>query len=338
MGELIVTITTWDKPNYELFDGESQNYRIQEYLINEPGIFCRNGENETFFDQNISRKDGVRTLFNVRIDDGQFVIGDKDKIEDLWIQSKNEQQIRQNDVIKLGKKVLKVLSISNENNLHLTHYQNVASQIENVEASLFESSNMCRICLGHTCNTSNPLLSLCRCCGSTKYVHYDCLKTWLFGKMQAKQTQYCTEINAKSVRCEICQSFYPSIVYTGTNVLALYNLENLKYHVVLEDIENQTILVLNFKDLTTLTVGRGHESNVKISEITISRTHLAFVVRNDKLYIEDKNSKFGTLIKLQKARRIEKNETLFLQSGRSRIMIKHKAKPKRCALLCNFLE
>lgn len=28
MGELIVTITTWDKPNYELFDGESQNYRI----------------------------------------------------------------------------------------------------------------------------------------------------------------------------------------------------------------------------------------------------------------------------------------------------------------------
>ncbi|CAK66556.1 unnamed protein product (macronuclear) [Paramecium tetraurelia] len=338
MGELIVTITTWDKPNYELFDGESQNYRIQEYLINEPGIFCRNGENETFFDQNLSRKDGVRTLFNVRIDDGQFVIGDKDKIEDLWIQSKNEQQIRQNDVIKLGKKVLKVLSISNENNLHLTHYQNVASQIENVEASLFESSNMCRICLGHTCNTSNPLLSLCRCCGSTKYVHYDCLKTWLFGKMQAKQTQYCTEINAKSVRCEICQSFYPSIVYTGTSVLALYNLENLKYHVVLEDIENQTILVLNFKDLTTLTVGRGHESNVKISEITISRTHLAFVVRNEKLYIEDKNSKFGTLIKLQKARRIEKNETLFLQSGRSRIMIKHKAKPKRCALLCNFLE
>ena len=72
MGELIVTITTWDKPNYELFDGESQNYRIQEYLINEPGIFCRNGVNETFFDQNICKKDGVRTLFNVRIDDGSI--------------------------------------------------------------------------------------------------------------------------------------------------------------------------------------------------------------------------------------------------------------------------
>lgn len=72
MGELIVTITTWDKPNYELFDGESQNYRIQEYLIDEPGMFCRNGENETFFDQNMSRKDGVRILFNLRIDDGSI--------------------------------------------------------------------------------------------------------------------------------------------------------------------------------------------------------------------------------------------------------------------------
>ncbi|CAD8124677.1 unnamed protein product [Paramecium sonneborni] len=138
MGELIVTITTWDKPNYELFDGESQNYRIQEYLIDEPGMFCRNGENETFFDQNMSRKDGVRILFNLRIDDGQFVIGDKDQIEDLWIQSKNEQQIRQNDVIKLGKKVLKVLNISNENNLHLTHYQNLIQIICKYQQNLMQ--------------------------------------------------------------------------------------------------------------------------------------------------------------------------------------------------------
>lgn len=34
MGELEVTVTTWDKQNYELFDGESENHRVKNFVIN----------------------------------------------------------------------------------------------------------------------------------------------------------------------------------------------------------------------------------------------------------------------------------------------------------------
>ena len=38
----------------------------------------------------------------------------------------------------------------------------------------------CRYCLmSDTCNISEPLISPCHCCGSSKYVHKTCLEKWL---------------------------------------------------------------------------------------------------------------------------------------------------------------
>lgn len=45
-------------------------------------------------------------------------------------------------------------------------------------------------------------------------------------------------------------------------------------------------------------IGRNSVSHVVMKEISVSRTHCAFIYRNRQLYISDKNSKFGTLIRL----------------------------------------
>ena len=45
--------------------------------------------------------------------------------------------------------------------------------------------------------------------------------------------------------------------------------------------------------------GRGHETDVRITDITVSRQHAILNYSNEKFYIKDNNSKFGTLILLQ---------------------------------------
>lgn len=55
------------------------------------------------------------------------------------------------------------------------------------------NDNICRICLSNNCNIKNPLLSICNCCGSTKYVHFDCLKSWFKCKVKMKKNEYYIE-------------------------------------------------------------------------------------------------------------------------------------------------
>ena len=129
-------------------------------------------------------------------------------------------QIRQNDIIKLGKKQFKVLSINNQLT-ETSHYETFGSLLEgHYDSIAFDPTEsdrkQCRVCLSCSYNPQNPLISPCRCMGSTKYIHYECLKRWLDGKMQMRQCPpYAIEINSKSVRCEICLAFYPPCINLG---------------------------------------------------------------------------------------------------------------------------
>lgn len=43
-------------------------------------------------------------------------------------------------------------------------------------------------------------------------------------------------------------------------------------------------------------IGRGHESDVRISDISVSRVHAKLCFENGDFYIEDYGSKFGSLV------------------------------------------
>jgi len=68
---------------------------------------------------------------------------------------------------------------------------------------------------------------------------------------------------------------------------------------VLESVSNNTskvIHVVNFAETEEIKIGRGHDADVRITDISVSRLH-AVVRKNSKgyFYLVDNNSKFGTL-------------------------------------------
>ena len=64
-------------------------------------------------------------------------------------------------------------------------------------------------------------------------------------------------------------------------------------------------------------LGRGHESEVRINDISVSRCHAIIKCKKDGFYIEDNLSKFGTIVLLKDKMRLAEDHTAAVQVGRS---------------------
>ena len=52
-------------------------------------------------------------------------------------------------------------------------------EIKSLEQPMLTEEDNCRICLKAENSTENPLLSVCVCKGSVRFVHFICLRKWL---------------------------------------------------------------------------------------------------------------------------------------------------------------
>jgi hypothetical protein len=66
-------------------------------------------------------------------------------------------------------------------------------------------------------------------------------------------------------------------------------------------------------------LGRGHESDVRVSDISVSRCHalVKFNESTGRFYLEDNLSKFGTLVLAKGSIELEPEMTKAVQIGRS---------------------
>jgi pSer/pThr/pTyr-binding forkhead associated (FHA) protein len=64
-------------------------------------------------------------------------------------------------------------------------------------------------------------------------------------------------------------------------------------------------------------LGRGHESQVRINDISVSRCHAIIKCKPDGFYVEDNTSKFGTIILLKNKLRLKAHHTMAVQVGRT---------------------
>jgi len=86
----------------------------------------------------------------------------------------------------------------------------------------------------------------------------------------------------------------------------------------LEKNSSRTIHILGFSDeKKTFNMGRGHESEVRVNDISVSRCHAIIKYQSDGIFIEDNRSKFGTLVLLKDAHPLAKDSTAAFQIGRS---------------------
>jgi len=67
----------------------------------------------------------------------------------------------------------------------------------------------------------------------------------------------------------------------------------------------------------TFKLGRGHESEVRVNDISVSRCHAIIKYKPDGFYIEDNISKFGTIVLVKEKLPLEQDCTKAVQIGRT---------------------
>lgn len=187
------------------------------------------------------------------------------------------------------------------------------------------ATKQCRICLmdGVDDPDADPLLAPCLCKGSIQHVHLGCLRYWLQGKLAASTELKDNSFNYVPPQCELCKCELPTdIVKDSSQRQPLIDLPHTAApYIVLEAQDKhktqQLLHVVSLADGKVMRVGRSHDSNVRVSDVSISRLHATIRFENGAFLLEDNKSKFGTLLALRGPRRIELGETLTLQSGRT---------------------
>lgn len=77
------------------------------------------------------------------------------------------------------------------------------------------------------------------------------------------------------------------------------------------------IHVLSFLNKTAVRLGRGHDADVRISDISVSRLHASIHYIDGEFVLEDNESKFGSLLLAREPVMIRPGQSAHLQVGRS---------------------
>ena len=185
---------------------------------------------------------------------------------------------------------------------------------------------ICRICYNEEDDKNNPLVQPCNCSGSMKYVHLKCLKHWI-------NTRSCVKIESNSifssylikpVECELCKTKLPDYVNHNGKLYEILNFESdYKNYLVMENLtldkhNNKYLYAISMDENKKIKIGRGHDANLVLNDISISRVHCFFTIDSKNVYLEDNNSKFGTLVLIQNPNiKLTENLPLYIQVGRT---------------------
>ena len=236
--------------------------------------------------------------------------------------------------------------INNINNIN--NNINIALNVNNKLKSLYnklkdvnkkQKTYRCRICF---CDGNfegiNPLISPCKCSGSVKYIHLNCLRKWLTSKITTKVSStndiYCYVY--KSLKCEICQSIIPEIAEFRGKFISLLDFKNIDSpYIILQSMyqynylnKNTTdlniIFVISLKTNNYVNIGRANNSNIRLSDVSVSRNHAKITFSKGDFYLEDIGSKFGTLVLIQNNILFLPNKDINIQTGKSHFLFKLK--------------
>ncbi len=180
---------------------------------------------------------------------------------------------------------------------------------------------MCWFCWINEYTEQNPKIGTCNCIGTVKYIHYECLKAWLQTKMTIKNSDNSHTLSWKHFECELCKMHYPYQFRYRSKIWHLVEIprpEGTEPYIILESMNLEknsswiihTIIIKN--DKKKFSLGRGHDSDLWINDISVSRLHATVEYKNGEFYLEDQKSKFGTLIHIREDIPIQVNENTTL--------------------------
>jgi hypothetical protein len=228
--------------------------------------------------------------------------------------------LKEGQVIKLGRVCFKVTlmrtSAEDEESDNTQDSEDLEISIPNER-----DAGICRICLSNDSDSNNPLISPCKCAGSMKFIHLLCLRQWLNSRMISRNTENCVSFSWKSIDCEICKSIIPfSLDNKDSEVLKIERPKSP--FLVLEGVgndknSNKGVHIIGVTGSNVVTLGRGHDADVRISDISVSRLHASIRFVDGCFVVEDKNSKFGTLLNTCSKVKVNSACNLVVQIGRT---------------------
>jgi len=98
--------------------------------------------------------------------------------------------------------------------------------------------------------------------------------------------------------------------------------------------------VINLETKKIIKIGRSHDSDIRVTDISVSRFHALIRVEKDGSFLlEDNHSKFGTLVLMQSPKlRILLNNPLTIQIGRTFFCFSVKKPFSLFSCICNSDE
>lgn len=206
---LLMRIVTWLRDSHALFDYESRQIQKKNLKIDSSCKFLRSKDEvkTVAVHQKIEEDADTKSLFSLVKDEAGGYHIDTDKSENaekLWLvvrAMKNDTrklsyELKKTDIIKLGRiqfrvkdlqtpSVLKNDPKSIENNEDIEEVRSIIVKNEEPHDSDGESSvPQCRFCWMTEATDDNPLINVCVCTGTMKYIHLSCLKRWVKSKVK----------------------------------------------------------------------------------------------------------------------------------------------------------
>jgi pSer/pThr/pTyr-binding forkhead associated (FHA) protein len=252
-------------------------------------------------------------------------INDDEKYGEIIKKKTNEPKIitpNDNKKVQLLKSMTKTIEKLNINKKIQTNIFRSTEKINRIK-------KICRICYVEeepVSDFNNPLVQPCKCSGSLKYIHLNCLKHWLNTKscIKVETNDNYSIFLVKPVECEICKTKFPDFVKHKENLYEILDFKSeFDNYFTIESLtidknNNRCIYVVNLDKNIKLKIGRGHDANLTLTDISVSRVHSIITIENKNIYLEDNNSKFGTLILVQSPTiKIIQNLPLYIQIGRT---------------------
>lgn len=320
---------TWSRDSHGLYDYESRSVQKKLIQVTKPCVLTRLGTevSQTLSQFDMQQANEIAPLCHIDPVNTDFTV--QGCSDTMWMVIRTMRTkygpgylLKEGDTIKLGRVCYKVSLLRSHSDDSLSD-KTQDSDESDVEIPNERETGVCRICLNNDSETANPLISPCKCAGSMKYIHLLCLRQWLNSRMQSRVTENCVTYSWKSIDCEICKSCFPfSIGNTGKET-ELFKIQKPETpFIVLEGVgndknSNRGVHIVSVTNGNDITLGRGHEADVRISDISVSRCHATLKFVDGRFLIEDNNSKFGTLVSVCEKIVIKPLSSVVVQIGRT---------------------
>jgi hypothetical protein len=126
----------------------------------------------------------------------------------------------------------------------------------------------------------------------------------------------------KKLECEVCKEPLPRFIKHADTFHELITVEKpacpyiILERLSLDEKKSSTLSLIVPTDHEPIRLGRGHQCDLRISDISVSRVHALLKYKDGRFLLFDNESKFGTLILLNRSYQIQ-NDKAAIQIGRT---------------------